>query len=59
MFVILEGVKAGEQVITEGQMGVMPGGPVQIAAPPPAQAVPGQGEPASKPAAVAEGASKS
>jgi multidrug efflux system membrane fusion protein len=52
--VILEGVKAGEQVITQGQMLLQPGAPVQVA--PPAEA---PGPPTSKPAAVADGASKS
>lgn len=54
LLVILDGVKAGEQVITQGQMLLQPGAPVQVAPPAAAPAAP-----TSKPAAVADGATKS
>jgi hypothetical protein len=69
MVVVEGGLKAGERVVTVGHMGVMPGGPVQVAPPPnPApKAAPASADPANaaqmsttKPAAaVAEGAVKS
>jgi len=40
--VVAEGLKAGEQVITQGQMMVMPGGKVQVLPAAPAQAAPAQ-----------------
>jgi multidrug efflux system membrane fusion protein len=57
MMVVLDGVKAGENVITDGQMMVRPGAQVQVV--PPAGAPTTPGAPTSKPAAVAEGVSKS
>jgi len=54
MVVVLDGVKAGEQVITEGQMMVRPGAAVHVV--PVTNAPPAPGSPTSKPAAVAEGA---
>ncbi len=55
LMVVLDGVKAGEQVITQGQMLLQPNAPVQVAPP----AATPEAPPTSKPAAVADGASKS
>jgi multidrug efflux system membrane fusion protein len=55
MMVVLDGVKAGEQVITQGQMLLQPGAPIMVAPPAAAPEAP----PTSKPAAVADGATKS
>jgi multidrug efflux system membrane fusion protein len=55
MLVIDQGVKAGEQVVIEGQLSVTPGGKVQVMPAPPA--APGPNAPTSQPA-VAQGNAK-
>lgn len=54
-WIIRDGLKAGDRVITEGLMRIGPGAPVQVAAPPPAA---GASAPSGKASAAAAPASK-